>query len=749
MIKRGIKRGFTLVELLIVVAILALLSGAAYVGIQRSQTRVMNEKVMDDLAAIVNALEQYKQDAGNYPNIEPGPLELGEDKNVNCFKADTTYSHDCTEAGEAAFIQTQVDNILLTKRYLQEVPTDPRTQSRYMYGVTTDGQFFQVAGNYLMDDGTYVAKVRGNVKMGYRLPSLIRAFDGRNFVMEGESFLPYSPDHLSLTIKVEVESGPILDYYNEEIHDGDTLEPGSWVNSGTGASAILYFSDGSITYLDENTQIYVLPNTEVMQNDEDGIITKIRLKLFQGKIWSKVARLAKESEFNVETTSAIAGVRGTEFGMEVGKDEIIILSGKVAVRKMNSDEKESALETDGFVDFSSATSAGDFLPLQEVTGDGINFQTFSLPDHNINAAPDIIPTLPQTVTEIKAKFYKGPFNNNYRPRILEIDTTIANSESIVFEYLAGVTKITLTDEKGDYLESWIGNGIGVDAEKTLTIGLTAFLGTQPQGTLAKFYFEDNDGSTTGFTSPDVFIAPSIQLTEDDIYNLYVQKVEVTGCAGALQTIQVTGPDLVVAGSSGNKYEAEGTFTVPPNCTTDVTSQCTWEVIGGIGSMVDNDLTVGPTPGMGKVQCGILLIQEKSPQIEVLSKAKAYCLGPDLHLDAPPLSVDDQGVWDDPACWVLGDPATNCTDTCNSKVNATCAPGDWDDMPGNTICKALVPTALVPFDAGPLIEFAPHFYPTLNRCYTRNVGANPTPDLCLTIGTNPNVMTVHQRVCKCI
>ncbi|MBN2307087.1 prepilin-type N-terminal cleavage/methylation domain-containing protein, partial [Candidatus Peregrinibacteria bacterium] len=312
---RGLKRGFTLVELLIVVAILAILSGAAYIGIQRSQARVMNEKVMDDLLAISNALEQYKQDNGNYPTINK-PLMLGKDggnMNVNCFNADTTYAHDCVGA---AFLQAQIDNNLLTKRYLQEVPLDPRTHSRYVYGVTVDGQYFQVAGNYLDAEDKWIAKVRGNVKKGYQLSSLIRAFDGDNFVKDGEGYLPYSPDHLSLTATLDDINGTVK-VDGLSVGDGTIVKPGSTIEADPGATVIIYFSDGSVTHLNgvpNGAELRVLPNTEVQQNDEDGIITKIRLKLFSGKIWSKVARLASESEFNVETTTAIAGVRGTEFG---------------------------------------------------------------------------------------------------------------------------------------------------------------------------------------------------------------------------------------------------------------------------------------------------------------------------------------------------------------------------------------------------------------------------------------------------
>jgi len=376
MIKRN-RKGFTLVELLIVVAIIAVLSGAAYIGIQRSQSRGMNQRMTADLSAIVNALEQYKQDNGSYPLPA-----LGADKNVLCFKEDLSYFHGApSDCATALFMQAQIDNTLLTKRYLQEVPTDPRTASRYAYGVTADGKYYQVAGNYEETDGTWTARTVGNVNDYPFLPSLIRAYNGPDFVVNGEGWLPYSPDHLVITARladitgtVKIDTTLVTAASPDELK---TVKPGSTITTtGPASSAVLYFSDGSITYLDPDTTLRVLPSTEVQKNDKDGIITKIRLKLSFGKIWNKVARLASKSEFNVETTGAIAGVRGTEFGIDAATNELIVLSGIVVARRMNSTELAQLSGGDGSITFDSSDASFDD---KKATGNGTTFNRFILP----------------------------------------------------------------------------------------------------------------------------------------------------------------------------------------------------------------------------------------------------------------------------------------------------------------------------------------------------------------------------------
>ncbi len=57
------------------------------------------------------------------------------------------------------------------------------------------------------------------------------------------------------------------------------------------------------------------------------------------KIWNKVARLASKSEFNVHASGAIAGVRGTEFGL-TSTGQLMVASGSVWINE-DTDEKFS------------------------------------------------------------------------------------------------------------------------------------------------------------------------------------------------------------------------------------------------------------------------------------------------------------------------------------------------------------------------------------------------------------------------
>lgn len=809
--KAGFKKGFTLVELLIVIAILGILSVAAYIGIQKAQSRVMNERVMDDLLAISNALEQYNQDNGEYPL----PPE-NEDQNLNCFNADTSYAHDCALG---AFVEGMVDNKLLTKRYLQEVPADPRTGSRYVYGVSTDKLFYQVAGIHLEDDGTWSARVMGNLAKGYSLPSLIRAYDGPNFVLDNEAYLPYSPDHLSLTASLEDIVGTVT--VNGQAPSGEPLVPGDIIRTDANSSVVIYFSDGSITYLgdvndSEASELQILPNTEVLENDKDGIVTKIRLKLMEGKIWNKVARLASESEFNVETTSAIAGVRGTEFGID-DENQLVVLSGEVLARMKDTQEL-----TEDVVDFSVLDNA-DFDETSDLAeGNGVDIVQYQLDDaqpvepvYNYSNDPIILNTFIQ-------RYYLIPVNESLIPRVLSVDmpTSIslkrpepAQSSFAVYPTVTDVMAVVAYQDQfrewGTHpLHSWtLGQGdqsdpIVLDAS-SLPSRIAAVANYTNGSNLVRFRFRMSNGSLSGFSDPPVSITNQTVLSADSIYTGVIARN--IGTISVYEPINITqtnfnldlagggfiiNPDLpqtiivpddiviptvtsitvqpaqqlgaaphkMVQGMSiGLQAMAEYSDNRPPENISDL---CNWvytpQTLGNISSayFVSNQSTAGNVT----IQCTYGGVSG-SMSVEIVDRLTAACYGPDLRTGGG----DDAGVMQGSECWVMGAPGQSCTDACPALLKtpsgtavSQCDTQDngWDDADNSAICLALTQLLPQPLNPAPVgfgqADASRAFAPYFAGVQNRCYSRNDsiTNYIPNLCGHVEGIGSLHKRICQC-
>lgn len=95
--------------------------------------------------------------------------------------------------------------------------------------------------------------------------------------------------------------------------DGAMLAPGSEVNTGAGATAVLAFSDGNKVKLEPGTTFGV----------EGATTLKTSLRLFSGKIAAWVKR-ANKADFTVRHAAGVAAVRGTIFTVESGALEVKI-----------------------------------------------------------------------------------------------------------------------------------------------------------------------------------------------------------------------------------------------------------------------------------------------------------------------------------------------------------------------------------------------------------------------------------------
>lgn len=116
------KKGFTLIEILIVVAIIAILASVVLVGLGPTQQAGRDARRLSDLHEMQNGLELFYNKCGYYPGTAPS--------GVCAATATTGYSTGATPL-----------NAALTGAGLQitTVPMDPTSAGTHSYGYATNG----------------------------------------------------------------------------------------------------------------------------------------------------------------------------------------------------------------------------------------------------------------------------------------------------------------------------------------------------------------------------------------------------------------------------------------------------------------------------------------------------------------------------------------------------------------------------------------------------------------------------------
>jgi hypothetical protein len=125
------------------------------------------------------------------------------------------------------------------------------------------------------------------------------------------SALGASPTTVSVTGRVEIQSGaeasPLVRFA--------PVPEGSTVITHEQSFAAIRFQDGSLLRMGEKTRVTL----GKIEQHEPAAKRKTTLKLTVGRVWARVMDLfGKESRFDLETSNAVAGVRGTAFFAETG-----------------------------------------------------------------------------------------------------------------------------------------------------------------------------------------------------------------------------------------------------------------------------------------------------------------------------------------------------------------------------------------------------------------------------------------------
>lgn len=142
---RSRERGFTLIEILIVVAIIAVLASAVLIGLGPVQRQGRDARRISDLRQVQNALELYYSKCGYYPGTAQNVSPCG------AFTTITTWS-DMTSALTGSSIGTT------------QVPNDPTAGKNYLYGASPTGNSY-VLGADLEDanNSSLQNSARGNI----------------------------------------------------------------------------------------------------------------------------------------------------------------------------------------------------------------------------------------------------------------------------------------------------------------------------------------------------------------------------------------------------------------------------------------------------------------------------------------------------------------------------------------------------------------------------------------------------------
>ncbi len=146
-----------------------------------------------------------------------------------------------------------------------------------------------------------------------------------------------------------LEPVALLEYYDDEFEievydiDGNMVEgvfygmelmPGDRIKTLASSAEIRLDPNGSIVKLSENTEFII----EALQRDEQ---TANEFSLLGGKIRTVAAKIGvfQHNNYSIQTPSAVAGVRGTDFGLEVVpslSDAAFVFEGAIEYTSLNT-----------------------------------------------------------------------------------------------------------------------------------------------------------------------------------------------------------------------------------------------------------------------------------------------------------------------------------------------------------------------------------------------------------------------------
>jgi prepilin-type N-terminal cleavage/methylation domain-containing protein len=140
------RKGFTLIEILIVVAIIAILASVVLVGLGPTQQAGRDARRISDLSEVQNGLELYYNECGYYPGTAQASAPCGAFSQISTWTALASSLEGTTGIG------------------VTNVPNDPSAGHTYQYGTDSAGDTYVLEAT--------LENAGNSVFTGYNAPSI-------------------------------------------------------------------------------------------------------------------------------------------------------------------------------------------------------------------------------------------------------------------------------------------------------------------------------------------------------------------------------------------------------------------------------------------------------------------------------------------------------------------------------------------------------------------------------------------------
>ena len=136
------KKGFTLVELLVVIAIIGILSTLSVVSLNSARAKSRDARRLSDIKQIRTALDMYYDASSTYPTTSCTSTPLG--------------TGNCACLTSVGWTNTSTTNCTGTI-FMQKVPSDPLSSGAYTYTSTSSGQSYEIVYKLEANSGNSTA----------------------------------------------------------------------------------------------------------------------------------------------------------------------------------------------------------------------------------------------------------------------------------------------------------------------------------------------------------------------------------------------------------------------------------------------------------------------------------------------------------------------------------------------------------------------------------------------------------------